>query len=39
MPFILLMFLQAKLVARLLLILLVCTYPLGLSETIIVLLL
>jgi hypothetical protein len=33
MPFFLLMFLKAKLVAHLFLILLVCAYPLGLSET------
>jgi hypothetical protein len=33
MPFLLLMFLKAKLVAHLFLILLVCAYPLGLSET------
>jgi hypothetical protein len=34
MPSFLLMFLEAKLVAHLFLILLVCVYPLGLSETI-----
>jgi hypothetical protein len=38
MPFFSLMFLKAKLVAHLFLIQLVCTYPLGLSETILLLL-
>jgi hypothetical protein len=38
MPFFLLMFLKAKLVAHLFLILLVCAYPLGLSETTLLLL-
>jgi hypothetical protein len=38
MPFFLLMFLRAKLVADLFLILLVCANPLGLSETILLLL-
>jgi hypothetical protein len=38
MPFFLLMFLKEQLVAHLFLILLVCAYPLGLSETILLLL-
>jgi hypothetical protein len=37
MPFFLLMFIKAKLVAHLFLILLVCVYTLGLSETILLL--
>jgi hypothetical protein len=37
MPFFLLIFLREKLIAHLLLILLVCAYPLGVSETILLL--